>query len=560
MVADPAPPGKRGPEGAARARRRAVATAVLAALLLAGVLAAFAPVARNGFTIYDDSDYLTGNPVVRRGLTAEGVRWAFTATRFNNWHPVTWLSHMADVSLFGMDAGRHHLVGVLIHAASTLLLFLLLARATGRPLLGAATAALFALHPLRVESVAWAAERKDVLSVFLGFCALAAYDGHVRRPAARRLAAVTGLFALALMAKPMLVTLPFLLLLLDYWPYGRWPRAGRGATAAPPTGLARLVGEKAPLLLLAAGAGLVTYRVQALGGAGDFGARFPFPLKAANAAVAAVKYLGMAAYPRGLAVLYPFPERYPGAGTLAAALLALAGATLLAVRFRRSHPYLVVGWLWYLGTLVPVIGFVQIGLQGMADRYTYLPLVGIFLLVSWSLGSLAARRPALRAPVAALALGALAVCIPLTRAQVRVWRDDVTLFAAAVARTSGNWVAENNLGNVLSVAGRAAEAIPHYRAALAASPGNAESHYNLAHNLETLGRTEEAAEHYRAAIAADPGFAGAHNNLGLLLRRQGRTEEALEHLRAAVRLDPTLGYARWVVESAERRGGTEGGR
>jgi protein O-mannosyl-transferase len=413
-------------------------------LVLGGALAlltvlAFLPSLGNGYVILDDPLYVTANREVRQGITLEGAAWALTANVANNWHPLTVLSHMLDVEVFGLPPVGHHLTSLLLHLAGVLLLFEALRRMTGAAYRSALVAALFAVHPTRVESVAWISERKDVLSGLFWMLALLAYLGWVRRPSAGRYLLVTLALALGLAAKPMVVTLPCVLLLLDFWPLGR-------------RGLRGLIVEKIPLFALSAASSVVTLHYQRTSMAPlDV---LPWDLRLANAAVSYVSYLGKAFLPRNLAVFYPFPMEIPAWKTAGAVLL-LALVTALAVWRARKSPWLLVGWLWFLGTLVPVIGLVQVGRQAMADRYTYLPFVGLFLAVVWGTAEWAERRGALRPVLGALAVLAILGLAGMTRAQTRHWRDGVTLFRHALAVTGNNPLARQGLARALAAAQKA---------------------------------------------------------------------------------------------------------
>jgi Flp pilus assembly protein TadD len=560
-------------------------------------LAAFHGVSRNGFVAFDDDVYLIDNPLVREGLTARGVRWAFTTTTAFNWHPLTWLSHQLDVQLFGMRPGAHHLVSLGLHTASAAVLLALLRSLTGALWPSALVAALFAVHPLRVESVAWAAERKDVLSLLLALCAALAYARAARRGRAGRSAAPPLLFAAALLAKPLPVTLPFLLLLLDWWPLGRWsptPGAPPGAQAPllrvlPPI---RLWAEKLPLFTLAAASSAVTYLVQNRGDVMSTLEYLPLPARAANAIVAYAGYLAKAVWPHDLAVYYPHIGAVHGAQLAGTAALALL-LTVLCLGSSRRRPYLAVGWLWYLGTLVPMIGLVQVGDQAMADRYTYLPLTGVFLAAVCALAEAVRRRPALRPLAAGASAGAILALAVATGAQVRHWRDTASLFTHALCVTSGNWMAHNNLGVALAAAGRVAEAEEHFRGSLAIKAGNTDARENLARVLIDRGRADEALPHlhevlrarpdnpralflvgrasaalwrhqeavgaYEAAVRADPAFTLAWNNLGDALLALGRPAAAVDTLRRTVALDPGLAVARANLGRAlEAAGDLEG--
>ncbi len=555
---------------------------VLCLLLALATLAVFLPVAWHGFVNYDDADYVTENAQVQGGLKWASIVWAFTTGHASNWHPLTWISHMADCQLFGLQAGGHHLVSVGLHIANALLLFGLLRRMTGALWRSALVAALFALHPLHVESVAWASERKDVLSTLFFLLTLWAYaayaegrrpearPGRARRPAANYLLAL-GCFALGLMSKPMLVTLPFVLLLLDYWPLQRWPRRAPAtqpdtATGRPRPGLFSLLLEKAPFFALAAASSIVTYFVQRHGGA--VSTSLTFGERVANALISYARYIGKTFWPLDLSILYPHPGRWPLGAVAGAAVLLLAISVVVALRARKQ-PYLAVGWLWFCGTLVPVIGLVQVGIQSMADRYTYVPLIGGFIMLVWGVDALVPARPGRGK---ALALGAglgLAACALLAARQVRFWRNSEELFGHAVRVTRDNYLAHNNLGYYLNGQGRTAEAVEHYRralqikptyedalnnlgyalaaqrqfaeaislyeAALRSRPKHIEVHNNLGNALSEVGRIDEAIQHYSFVLQQKPGHADAHNNLGIALAMQGKLDEAIPHFHEAIR-------------------------
>jgi tetratricopeptide (TPR) repeat protein len=497
-------------------------------LLVLAVFLVFGQTLRYEFPNWDDDVYVYQNPVVQKGLTWEGFRWALIYGDIGHWHPLTWLSLMLDHQVYGLNLGAYHLTNVLLHAATAILLFLVLRRMTGFLWRSAFVAAVFAIHPLRVESVAWLAERKDVLSALFFMLTLGAYVGYVRRPPSMiRYGAVVLCFALGLLSKNMLVTMPFVLLLLDYWPLNR-------LSAFSPQILLRRVAEKIPLFVLAVGSCVATALVSEKLTAG----RLSIGLRMENAGVSYITYLWQMIYPSGLACLYPNPTNdlplWQVAGA-AGLLLALSGA---AWTFRQTHPWLVVGWFWYLGMMVPVIGMVQISYYAHADRYTYLPQIGLYLAIVWTAMDLTISW---RSGRQILGVGALSVIVALmvcTWKQTSYWRTDEVLWERALACTSGNYVAHNNLGYDLAHQGRPAEAIEHYQKALEINPDFAEAHNNLGTALLNQGRLEEASEHYHQALDKDPAFAEAHNNLGILLTKQGGTAEAIEEYRKAIELNP----------------------
>ena len=499
---------------------------LLVCLLLAAATAGvYSRACRNGFVNYDDNTYVEENAHVRHGLTAESVRWAFTTTEMVNWHPLTWLSFELDDQVFGLKPAGFHLTNVVLHVLDALLLFVALRALTGAVWRSGFVAALFALHPLHVESVAWISERKDTLSTLFGMLTLAAYAVYARRPGVLRYVLVAVPFALGLMAKSMLVTLPFVLLLLDCWPLRR-----RAAEAAPAL---RLLLEKVPLLLLAAASGAVTLLAQRQGGeANPVG---ELPLRLENAAVSYVAYLGKTLWPDGLVPFYPFPTHPYPVWQVAGAFLLLVGISAGCLLLARRAPYLAVGWLWFLGTLVPVIGLVQVlGGFARADRYTYVPLIGVFLMGVWGAADLASR---LRAPAllpAAAGVVLLAACVAATWVQIGYWHDSTALWSHTLVVDPDNYLAHNNLGTVHLLEGKVDEAMRHYEASVRAEPTYALAHYNLGCALAEKGRTGEAVRQYREALRYNPHYADAHNNLGALLFLQGDADGALREFTAAL--------------------------
>lgn len=523
-------------------------TAGIAIILAVLAFLPYGQTFEHDFIDFDDNEYVTENAVVRSGLTWAGVRWALTAFHSGNWHPLTWMSHMLDVSLFGMDAGRHHLMNAFIHALSTALLFLALYRMTGAVWPSAFVAALFGVHPLHVESVAWVAERKDVLSGFFFMLVLLSYERYARRGGTGRYLLVATCFALGLLSKSMLVTVPFVLLLLDVWPLGRTSFAaaadGSRGAAVP---WARLALEKAPLFLMAIAASLVTYLAQKEGGAMGAMERDLLPLgdRLANAVVAYAGYLGKTIWPSDLAIFYPHPGRTLPWWKVAGASAVLLGALLFGLRQRRSRPFLLIGWLWYLGMLVPVIGLVQVGIQAQADRYAYLPMIGPLIMIAWSAK---AARPRTRdhwSMAVSFSSGAvLLILLAITAFQVGHWRNTVSVFQRAVEVAPDNWYAQRSLGSALAKRGLAEEAIDRYQAALRLRPRDSKAHNDLAVELAGRGRHQEAIERYQEALRIRPDFPEALNNLGNALAVTGRHDEAIERYREALGLRPGWTVAR----------------
>ena len=506
------------------------------ALLSVLVLLAFANVSDNGFVPYDDDRYITANPAVSDGLSAAGLRWAFTSVGYaSNWHPLTWLSHMLDVQLFGLDPGRHHAVNLLLHLAGCLLLFHALRSATAEPWCSFFAAALVAVHPLRVESVAWLAERKDVLGFFFGMLSLVAWLGWLRRPGSWwRYSLVLLAYLAGLMSKPTLATLPLLMLIVAWWPLGvRWRRSADAVGRRIPRAFTGTVW----LLVPALAAAVVTWLAQRAGGGLLEQAAPPFGMRLANAIVSIVAYVGKELVPRDLVVFYPFPATI-AAGTVVAAAAGLAGISTAAWYSRRRHPYVLAGWLWFLAALLPNLGLIPVGAQAMADRYTYLPSPGLAVACVWLAARLVRPRPFPR--LAAVAGGAAVVLalLPITRAQVEVWRDGDTLFAHALRATRDNWHIEHEFGVLLFNGKRFAEAETHLREALRLQPDHVLAHYNLAGVLFWQGRPAAAVAEYREAIRVRPDFAEAHFRLARALAYQGNEIEALPEYEATLRLEP----------------------
>jgi tetratricopeptide (TPR) repeat protein len=507
---------------------------LIAAALVAATLLAYAPVVRNEFVQYDDHVFIGENEHVRAGLTAASIRWAFTSIELSNWFPLTRLSHLLDVQLFGMRPGWHHLVSLLIHAANAALLFTVLRGMTGALWRSALVAGLFALHPLHVESVAWASERKDVLCALFWMLALAAYLRYARRPSAAGYGAVLAAVACSLMAKPLAVTLPAALLLLDAWPLRRW---GPGGTAP-----ARLLLEKLPLFALSAASSAITFHAQDASGAiADYGI-YTAAMRARGVLLAYAQYLGKTFWPRDLSVLYFFHSQHAASWQIAAAGAALLLVTAALLLLFRRRPHLAVGWLWFLGVLVPMLGIVQVGLQSFADRYTYLPHVGLFVALSWGTGDLVGLRPRLRAGAAAIWTAALAALLALTFAQALVWRSTVTLFTRALEISPDNLVAEMILGQALTRAGRIPDANRHFLRILDRFPGQRDAHLLLGVNYYHAGNLPAAKTHFEYELQNNPRSEAAHLYLAFILESGGRDREARDHYEAAVRINPT-GFA-----------------
>jgi len=552
-------------------------TAICLFLVLV-TFAVFYRVSGYDFVNFDDDVYVTENSRVHSGLTPDNIAWAFTAENVY-WHPLTWISHMVDVQIWGLNPGPQHMTNLIFHILNALLLFLTLNYMTGALWRSAFVAALFALHPINVESVAWVAERKNVLSTFFMMLALLAYRFYAAKPNRVRYLLVGTLFVLGLLAKPMLVTLPFVFLLLDYWPLGRFSL--RDASGNHSGRAMSLILEKVPFLCLSGLSVIVSsVSVQAIKSLETV----PMTMRIGNALVSCVKYMGKMFWPFNLAVYYPFPQNI-SAWQLLGTLSILVIVSGFAVRFFKQYQYVAVGWFWYLGTLVPVSGLVQAGLwPAMADRWAYVPLIGLYIAIVWGIAELAERRPYCRKfiPVAAILL--LGILCTTTGLQLGYWKNSVALFRHAIEITVDNAIAHNNLGNALSSLDDQDEAYKHYAEALRIRPNYANAHYNMARILTDRGQLDEALRHYEAsirfnphmskayynrgiilaqkgddsaaihnfsqAVQLDPGFAEAHNNLGVVLVRQGKIDEAASHFAEAVQLNSSYITARINLQKA----------
>jgi tetratricopeptide (TPR) repeat protein len=504
----------------------------------------FGQTVRFQFINFDDNEYVFKNPQVARGLTIEGIVWAFTHVHSANWHPVTWLSHMLDGQFYGLNPGGHHLTNVLLHAATAILLFLVLRQMTGALWRSAFVAAVFAIHPLRVESVAWVAERKDVLSGLFFVLTIGAYVRYARASwSPFRYGLVVLLFGLGLMCKPMLVTVPFVLLLLDYWPLNRFAENFKIPR--------RLILEKLPLLALAVASCAVTLLAQR--SAMQPVARISLPLRLGNAVVSYVDYLRQMFWPSDLAILYPWEAARIGVSNTILSIAALAGvsAAVFVVRQRR---YLVVGWLWYLVMLGPVIGILQVGNQARADRYTYLPQIGLYLLLTWGTADLCARWRRRRVLLAGLCSIILLSLIFAARAQTAYWQDSETLWSHALACTTDNTIAEGNLGEAYHAKGKMSEAMAHFQKALRIEPNQASVHSSLGVFYLEMGQVSESLAHLQTALEIEPNFADAHYNLGNTYLQMGRAGEALVHYNKALEINPNdieaLNNMAWILATS----------
>lgn len=500
------------------------------AFLIAVTLIVFSSVASHPFITLDDHDYVVRNEVVQRGLNGAGIAWAFTTFHAANWHPVTWLSHMLDVSLFELRPGAHLLMNVFLHALAAAALFAALHALTGHPGRSVAVALFFAIHPLAVQSAAWVSERKNVLCALFWFLALWAYARYARSRGSRDYLLVVLFFALSLLSKPMAVTFPAALLLIDYWPLRRFR-----------------IAEKIPLFVLSAISSLVTLQAQRAGRTVQTLDALPFMVRAENAIVAYARYLAKTFWPRDLAIFYPYSN--PSMAYVAVAAFVLIAITAVAFVTRKRWPFLLVGWLWFLGTLVPMIGLVQVGEQSMADRYTYVPLVGIFIALVWLVAELMPPHRILQPALVAVICSILAI---ITRMELRHWRNSFDLFNHAIAAAGPSALAHNSLGGAFIEEGQIDRGEAEFRKALAISPRNLDARVNLANALARQNRTDEAIAAYRAVLEIDRTLPDIHNNLGIALARQGNIAEATTHVEEALRVDPNFEPAKETLRFLQR--------
>jgi tetratricopeptide (TPR) repeat protein len=507
--------------------------------LIFATLAVFWQVQHFDFVNYDDNDYVTDNHHIQNGLTLKGVIWSFTTTHSGNWHPLTWLSHMIDYRIYGMRPGGHHLTNLFFHIANTLLLFFVFRKMTGELWQSSFVAALFALHPIHVESVAWISERKDVLSTFFFLLTIWCYFSWTKYSGNSYYLMALLFFILGLLAKPMLVTLPFVLLLLDAWPLCRMslPHPYEHDLDDNKFQIFRFIWEKVPFFILAAASCIITFLAEKKGGAVKSLDLYPIKVRIANALLSYLKYLIKLFVPHNMAVLYEHPGVLPW-WKITGALLILVSISFLAIRAIKQRPYFAVGWFWFLGTLIPVIGLVQVGSQAMADRYTYIPFIGLFIIIAWGAPGLIYRLPHKNKWVAVIATLFLAILTVTTWKQVQYWKNSITLFEHTLKVLPQSYLPHNNLGNALDKAGRTDEAIKHYREALRIKPDYAKAHNNLANALEKIGRTDEAIKHYSEALQIKPNLEQAHYNLANALEKIGRTDEAIKHYSEALQIKP----------------------
>lgn len=513
----------------------------------------FWQVLNHDFVIYDDPYYITHNTNVTQGLTRDSIVWAFTTGYFSNWHPLTWLSHMTDCQLFGLNPRWHHLTSLLLHLANTLLLFAVLKRMTSTLWQSAFVAAAFALHPLHVESVAWISERKDVLSMFFWLLTMAAYLRYVKRPCTGRYLLTLLAFALGLMAKPMLVTMPFVLLLLDYWPLRRIQFASVEKSENKNLQwkiLRRLIWEKIPFFALTIISCLITFVVQQAGGAVAKINQVSITARLFNIPASYMTYILKMLWPTRLAVIYTLSNERLSLWHTVAATLILVGITLHIVRRMRTHPYLLIGWLWFLGTLVPVIGLIQVGSQAFADRYTYIPMTGLFIIIAWATPNILEKWQNRKTVLTRSAIIVLVLLSITTLLQLRHWRNSYNLFSHALKVTENNHIAHSMLAHSLRIQGKIEQAIPHNYEAIRIYPDYLNAHYGLGLDLFEIGRTKDAIVHFNHAIRINPNYVKAYNSLAAAFIRLKQFDKAIQSSQKALQIAPNFADAHYNLATA----------
>ncbi|CAN2041017.1 protein O-mannosyl-transferase [Candidatus Magnetomoraceae bacterium gMMP-15] len=508
-------------------------TLIICLLLILSTLVVYWQVTCHDFINYDDDLYVTENSNVQSGLSIDSIIWAFTTGHAGNWHPITWLSHMLDCELYGLNSMGHHWTNLQFHIINTILLFIVIRLMTGAVWKSAFIAALFALHPLHVESVAWVAERKDVLSTFFWFLSMIAYFYYIKNSSKKNYLLLAVIFAMGLMAKPMLVTLPFILLLLDFWPLSRFQISTCKDLFYR---LIPLIKEKIPLMVLSIISSIITFLVQEHGGAVAPLEIFPLSIRIANAIISYFAYLGKMVWPHNLAVFYPHPE-YSMIQALVPGLLLLC-VSFLVLWADKKFPYILTGWFWYLGTLFPVIGIVQVGSQCMADRYTYIPLIGIFIIIAWGISDLSAGFKKQK-HILVLVSGLVIICLGIsTWIQTSYWKDSIKLFTHTLNVTENNDIAHHVLGHALQKKGRLDEALSHYYETLKYDTENAKVYNNIGNIFNTQKKPDKAVSFYNKALELDPDYANAHNNLANVLSTLERLDDAAKHYNKVLKIEP----------------------
>ena len=522
--------------------------------LVIAILAAYWQVRSFDFILFDDAEYVIQNPHIKDGLTYDNLIWAITSTYAANWHPLTWVSHMFDISMYGMDAGHHHITNVILHIINSLLLFIILKQMTGDLGSSSFAAALFALHPLHAESVAWIAERKDVLCTLFAMLTLFTYIRYLKRLERKWYLLALLCYIAGLMAKPMLVTLPFLMLLLDYWPLKRFEIQLSDNTFTMQRECLFLsifskskfylksvfhpVLEKLPFIIFAAISGIITLFAQHSADAVASMDLRTLNDRIANTMISYVSYICKMVWPCRLAFFYPYPGKHP-LWQVIGALFLLTAICFLVFKYGRRYPFLAVGWLWYIGSLVPVIGLLQVGAQAMADRYTYIPLIGFFIIIAWGTPELLARLHYRQTVLYTLAILTLGILTFTTYRQASFWKNDITLIHHALSITANNYLAHNNLGIALTLRGKNDEAQKHFKKALQIWPSYADAHNNLGFILYAQGKSHEAIHHFRKALHENPYLIKARNNMANALISQGKTADAIKCYKDTLRFDPS---------------------
>jgi tetratricopeptide (TPR) repeat protein len=524
---------------------------VISLFLILAILVVYYQTKNYDFVLLDDDVYITHNPFVAGGWSSENIKWAFSNSHGGFWIPLTWLTYIIDSQLHGLNAGYYHITNLIFHILNSLLLFFIFRQMTGDIWQSGFIAALFAVHPVHVESVAWVSERKDLLFAFFWLLTMWSYLHYVKRPSTRRYSLVILLFVAGLMSKPMIVTLPFVLLLCDYWPLKRFQlkKYPQADAIYPKISVPKMILEKVPLIILSIGASVLTFLQQQAHGAVSSLENSPINLRMANVLVSYVKYLAKMVWPHDLTAIYPFPPSIPF-WHVAGACLLLAFIFLLAIKHFTRRPYLAIGWLWFVGTLVPVIGIIKIGSHAMADRYTYMPFIGLYIVIAWGVPEILSQFRYKKVVLVSAAVALIAGLMLTAKIQTSYWANSIRLFTHAIEVTQDNFLAHRNLGLALSYRGELDKAFWHFKQALRINPKSARSYNDIGTYLMLKGKYDDSIGYFKKALFFQPNFSKAHNNIGLVLMAKKNYAEAIGHFQKALRADPNFASARQNLQKA----------